>query len=70
MDKELILKRLGQKIREIRKEKGMSQKDLAHAVNKDQQSVQRLESGNVNPSYYYLTEIAVGLGVEVKDLIL
>lgn len=69
MDKEELLKKLGQKIREIRKQKNMSQKDLAHAVNKDQQSVQRLETGNINPSYYYLTEIATGLGIEIKELI-
>jgi putative transcriptional regulator len=69
MDKETLLKRLGEKIREIRNEKNMTQKDLAHAINKDQQSIQRLEAGNVNPSYYYLTEIATGLGIEVKELI-
>lgn len=69
MDKEELLKILGDNIREIRKRKGMSQKDLAHSINKDQQSVQRLESGNINPTYYYLSEIATGLEVELKELI-
>lgn len=69
MDREELLKTLGDKIRDIRKEKGLSQKDLAHRINKDQQSVQRLESGNTNPTYFYLSEIADGLEVELKNLI-
>ena len=69
MDKETLLKNLGARIREIRKEKGISQKELAHSIGKDQQSIQRLEGGNINPSYYYLYEIAEGLEVPIQDLI-
>lgn len=69
MEKEVLLKKLGLKIREIRKGKGMSQAELANTIGKDQQSVQRLEAGNVNPSFYYLYEIAEGLKVELKELI-
>ena len=67
--KEVLLKKLGARIREIRKEKNMSQAELANTIDKDQQSVQRLEAGNINPSYYYLYEIAEGLNVELEDLI-
>lgn len=67
--KEVLLKRLGARIREIRKDKGMSQVELAHHIGKDQQSIQRLESGNVNPSYFYLYEIAGGLAIELKELL-
>lgn len=67
--KEVILKKLGERIREIRKEKGMSQVQLAHAIGKDQQSIQRLEAGNINPSFYYLCEIAEGLGIEIEILV-
>jgi len=67
--KEAILKRLGERIREIRKEKGISQKTLAHSIGKDQQSIQRLEAGNINPSYYYLIEIANGLEIEPNKLL-
>ena len=69
MDKEVLLKKLGERIREIRKEKGISQKQLAHSIGKDQQSIQRLESGNINPSYYFLCEIAEGLNVTLHNLI-
>jgi putative transcriptional regulator len=67
--KEIILKKLGQRIRELRKEKGMSQAQLAHTINKDQQSIQRLETGNINPSFYYLSQIAEGLSVDLKSII-
>jgi putative transcriptional regulator len=68
-EKEILLKRLGNNIQKLRKEKGLTQVELASAVNKDQQSIQRLEVGNINPSFYYLYEIAKGLGVDIKELI-
>lgn len=69
MEKEVLLKKLGLKIREIRKEKGMSQAELANTIGKDQQSIQRLEAGNINPSYYYLYEIANGLDIKLSLLL-
>lgn len=69
MEKEVWLKNLGAKIREIRIAKGLTQAQLAHTINKDQQSVQRLETGNINPSFYYLVEIANGLGVTLGEMI-
>jgi putative transcriptional regulator len=68
MEKEEALKKLGNRIREIRQEKGMTQLQLGHAVDKDQQSIQRLEAGNMNPTYYYLKQITVGLGISIKEL--
>lgn len=67
--KEKILQELGEKILLCRKHKGMTQLDLAAKVKKDQQSIQRLEKGRVNPSYFYLLEIAEGLEIELKDLL-
>jgi len=68
MEKEVLLKKLGERIREIRKEKGITQVQLAHSIGKDQQSIQRLEAGNINPSFYYLYEIANGLDVSLEQL--
>jgi transcriptional regulator with XRE-family HTH domain len=69
MDKEVLLKNLGTRIRELRSEKGISQAQLAHSIGKDQQSIQRLEAGNINPSYFYLCEIAQGLNIKLEELI-
>lgn len=70
MEKEEFLKNLGERIRQIRETKGITQKELAHSIDKDQQSIQRLEMGKINPSIYYLYEIAKGLEVNVEFLLL
>jgi putative transcriptional regulator len=69
MEKEVLLKNLGERIREIREKKGVTQKELAHSIDKDQQSIQRLETGGINPSIFYLYEIANGLEVDVESLL-
>ena len=67
--KETVLKKLGLHIKKIRQEKGISQAVLANSIGKDQQSIQRLESGKVNPSFYYLYEIADGLEIKIEEII-
>jgi len=69
MQKEDLQKILGKHIRKIRENKLLSQNDLANAIGKDQQSIQRIEAGNINPSFYYLFEISRGLGVSLKELL-
>lgn len=69
MSKTEILTELGKNIRKIREAQGITQKQLAHKVAKDQQSIQRLEAGRMNPSVVYLLEIAAGLGVEAGKLL-
>lgn len=69
MDKTALLMKLGVRIRQLRNDKGITQAQLAHAIGKDQQSVQRLEAGRINPSFYYLHEIAAGLDVPLADLL-
>lgn len=69
MAKGRYLKKLGKRIVEIRKEKGISQAELARLCFKDPQSIERLENGKVNPSIYYLQEIANGLGVDIKEFL-
>jgi len=68
MDKEVLLKQLGERIRTIRKAKGITQTELAHKLDKDQPSVNRLETGKINASYYYLSQIAKGLGVTLEEM--
>lgn len=60
--------RLGERIRSIRHEKGLSLQDVADKIEKDRQSIQRLEKGGFNPSYIYLLEVSRGLDVDIKEL--
>lgn len=69
MNKEKELKELGRRIKALRKERNMTQFDLASRINKDQQSIQRLEAGRVNPSYAYLLEISEGLNTTLTDIL-
>lgn len=69
MGKEVFLIELGKNIVRLRLLKGFSQADLARACFKDRQSIDRLEHGKINPSVYYLKEIAEGLEIETKELL-
>ena len=50
----------------LRSEKNWNQSDLARACFKDRQSVERLENGKINPSIFYLKEIADALEISVN----
>lgn len=65
-----FLKQVGDKIRELRLEKGLTQMDLAFACNdKDYSQINRIELGKVNFSVSYLTLIAKVLDVTPQDLL-
>lgn len=69
LSKEALQKRLGKHIAHLREREGLTQEELAFRCDKDKQSINRLERGHINPSAYYLTEIAAGLGIPVKELL-
>lgn len=68
MDKIELLKSLGERIKEIRLAKGLTQTELAHKIGKDHPSINRLEKGKINPSYFFLCEIAEGLEISINDI--
>lgn len=63
------LKKLGAQIKKVRKEKGMTQKELAHAMDIDFQHIYRLEKGEHNLHYLTLRTVAKGLGVTLSELL-
>jgi putative transcriptional regulator len=63
------LKRLGERIKSIRVEKGLTLEEVGQRIGKDRQSIHSLEKGNFNPSYIYLLEICKGLGVDLKEVL-
>ena len=69
MNKEQLKKKVGQRIVELRSQKGWSQSDLARACNKDRQALEKLENGKVNPTLYTLLEISKALEVPLTKLI-
>lgn len=67
-DLELFKKNLGKRIARLREEKGFTQVQLAALINKDFQSLSRIENGRVNASGYLLKQIAVALNVSMNEL--
>ncbi len=68
MEKTNLLSKLGSRIVQLRKEKGIKQIDLAFRIDMDDGSLRRLERGKTNPTTTTLERIADGLDVEIKDL--
>ena len=69
MTKEKLKKLIGQRIVDLRIKKGWTQAELARAVGKDRQAIEKLENGKVNPTLYSLFEVAKALDVSVAVLV-
>lgn len=60
---------LGKRIRKIRLQKQMTQKQLAEKCGCNRNYISMLERGERNPSYKSLVMIATGLEMELHELI-
>jgi putative transcriptional regulator len=69
MNKEQLLKKLGKHIAALRKEKSISQAELARLCDKDPQSLNRLEKGRINPSIFFLYQISIELNIPLKEIV-
>ncbi|MFD0939767.1 helix-turn-helix domain-containing protein [Pedobacter boryungensis] len=67
-DLEIFKKKLGKQIAKLRENKGLTQSQLSALINKDFQSISRIENGRVNASGYILKEIADALEVDMNKL--
>ena len=62
-------KRLGSKIRELRKEMGLTMQQLADLVGVNYTTIYRVETGKVSPSVALLSDIAHHLGHSITSLL-
>lgn len=62
------LKRLGFKISEIRKTKGLTQEELAERAALTLSYISKIETGRRNPTTTTLYKISLGLDVEIHQL--
>ena len=65
---EVFLKKLGGRIESIRKEKNVKQVELGYSVDLDKSNMNRIESGNTNPSILILKKISDELGISMTEL--
>jgi predicted transcriptional regulator len=63
------LKMLGLKFRKARESLGISQTELANKIGKDQPSINRLELGNINPSYIFMKQVCEGLDKSLAEVL-
>lgn len=67
MEKEVI--KFGQKLREIRLKKKLSQGDIARALGVHRSYISGLERGVRNPSLLTIQKVARAININAKDLI-
>jgi transcriptional regulator with XRE-family HTH domain len=60
--------RFGQKLRAVRKEKGVSQEELSHLAGLDRTYVSTVERGLKNVSLATIAKLAKGLRVRMAEL--
>lgn len=69
INKELLLIKIGSRIRLLRDAKGLSQQDLAALCNFEKTNMSRLEAGRTNPTISTLYKISQALDVKLSDLL-
>ena len=58
----------GRRLKEIRKENGLSQAELAERLSVDEKYISRLETGSSTPSFSMLNKLSKALNTEVENL--
>ncbi|MDD3480899.1 MAG: helix-turn-helix transcriptional regulator [Patescibacteria group bacterium] len=68
MNKERFLKQFGKRIAEVRKERNLTQEELAELVNVHRTYIGFIEQGKRNPVIANIYKISKALNVSLKDL--
>ena len=63
------LKKIGERIKDIRKNLGMSQERLAELIEKDRRTVINLEKGNYDSEITTFFRVAHSLNISFRDLV-
>lgn len=66
---EQVLRDVGRRIYEVRKDRGLTQKELARRLNISEKYLQRCEAGGHRLSIVYIARIAVALGIDARELL-
>ena len=65
---DIYLKKLGNNLRKIRKEKGYTMEGLAHEAEIEYRQLGRIERGEINTTVVSLLRICEALEIELKQL--
>jgi transcriptional regulator with XRE-family HTH domain len=64
-----LQQKIGNRIRELREAKGVSQQNLAAACNFEKANLSRIEAGRTNPTISTLYRISQALGITISELV-
>ena len=59
---------IGIVIKEVRKQKGLTQLDLSEHANLSERTIQRIENNEVEPSFYSLKSIGEILEIDLQEI--
>lgn len=62
-------KKLGENLKKIRMEKGITQSSIARRLGVDRSFVSNIENGKTNPTLSTITNLAKSLGVATSELL-
>lgn len=69
LSKQELSQKVGERIKSIRSDLGISQAELARRCNKDSQHIELIENGKVTATIYTLYIVARALGVTLDELL-
>ena len=61
--------KLGENLKRIRTEKGITQGDIARALEVDKRFVSNIENGKTNPTLATIAKLAKAIGVSIDELL-
>lgn len=64
----VLLKKIGQRIRCLRKEQNLSQLELAVIMNNHAEQLGRIERGEINVTVGTLQKVAEGLNITIREI--
>lgn len=69
MDKEILKRNIGLRIRSIREDKNLSIMDLAYMLDIEYNNLIRIEKGRTNPTIITLYKIGQALNVKLPEIV-
>jgi transcriptional regulator with XRE-family HTH domain len=64
-----LQEKIGERIRQLRETKGISQQNLAAICNFEKSNLSRIEAGRTNPTIFTLFKISQALEVSIAELV-
>lgn len=69
MNKEVVIRKIGLKIRELRESKNLTLMELSVNLDIEYNNLIRIEKGRTNPTIGTLLKISQGLNVKLVDIV-